>query len=128
MKIFQCALTKENTLKPVINLKTGLIYDEISLNNFLEKEKLCPLTGIELKQEDIIKINNNFSFFKIFNPDDNILKELKIDNLALKNEKNYLLKEKNDLIQNISYQIIRNKIIEENIQKLENDLRILHEK
>ena len=128
MKFFQCALTKEKTQNPVIHKKTGLIYDEIYLSNFLEKEKKCPFTGIEFKKEDIIKINNNISFFKNFNPDDNIMKEIRIDNISLKNQKNYLEQEQKDLIENISYQIVRNKLIEENIHKLENEKRILFEK
>jgi hypothetical protein len=57
--MLKCVISGKTTPNLVINKSNGLIYDFDTIEKHLKLSKICPISGEEIKIEDMIKINNN---------------------------------------------------------------------
>jgi pre-mRNA-processing factor 19 len=54
-----CAISGEVPQDPVISIKTGHLYEKRLIEKYLKADSKCPITGVELSDQDLLSVQVN---------------------------------------------------------------------
>ena len=57
MSFTHCALSGVLLSHPVVSKKSGYVFEKSTIEKHIEAVGQCPITGVELKLEDLVEIN-----------------------------------------------------------------------
>jgi pre-mRNA-processing factor 19 len=61
MSVTHCAISGQPLLEPVVSIKTGHVFERGVVVKFIQSTGRCPITGVDLKLEDLITVQSQGS-------------------------------------------------------------------
>lgn len=61
MSVTHCAISGQPLLEPVVSVKTGHVFERGVISQYIESTGRCPITGVDLKLEDLITVQSQGS-------------------------------------------------------------------
>mmetsp|Transcript_32009 Transcript_32009/g.55205 ORF Transcript_32009/g.55205 Transcript_32009/m.55205 type:complete len:137 (-) Transcript_32009:1499-1909(-) len=61
MSVTHCAISGQPLLEPVVSAKTGHVFEKATITKYIESTGRCPITGVDLRLEDLITVQSQGS-------------------------------------------------------------------